>query len=159
MLKVRCQANATVDVKGRLSLPAQLRRSLEVNRVNSLVLCCYQGAIWGWTPEDYERSVEGRMEGMDPFAPEVVDFVHAVLAVTEEVDVDGAGRIRLPQELRELAGISKEVRVFSVLDRIEVWDAERWEQRFKSARERSPSLTGSSRSEPPRSDPPRSEAS
>jgi MraZ protein len=145
MLKVRCQAVASVDVKGRLSLPAQLRRSLEVNRVNSLVLCCYRGAIWGWTPEDYERSVESRMEGLDPFAPDVVDFVHAVLAVTEEVDVDGAGRIRLPQELRDLAGITKDVRVFSVLDRIEVWDVDRWAQRFQAARDRSPALPGGQR--------------
>jgi MraZ protein len=87
------------------------------------------------------------MEGLDPFDSEVVDFVHAVLAVTEEVDVDKAGRIRLPPELRDLAGIGKDVRVFSVLDRIEIWDAARWEERFAQARERSPSLGGLPRKE------------
>ena len=147
MLKVRCQAKATVDAKGRMSLPAPLRRSLDVGRVSSLVLCCYRGAIWGWTPNDYERTVEARMEGLDPFDAEVVDFVHAVLAVSEEVDVDRAGRIRLPPELRELAGIGKDVRVFSVLDRVEIWDAARWETRFAEARERSPSLSGLPRKE------------
>lgn len=142
MLKVRCQAKASLDAKGRLSLPAPLRRSLDVHRVHSLVLFCFQGAIWGWTPEDYERRVEERMEGTDPFAPDVVDFVHGVLAMSEEVDVDRSGRIRLPPELREAAGLTKEVRVFSVLDRIEIWDTGRWERRYAEAQERARSMGG-----------------
>lgn len=140
MLKVRCQARATLDAKGRLSLPAQLRRALEVHRVGSIVFCCFRGAIWGWAPEDYERTVEDRMAGLDPFEDGVVDFVHAVVAVCEEVQVDRSGRVLLPAELRELAGLDREVRVFSVLDRIEIWDEERWQARFAEARERSPSL-------------------
>jgi MraZ protein len=140
MLKVRCQARATLDAKGRLSLPAPLRRALDVHRVGSIVLCCFRGAIWGWSPEDYERTVEDRMSGLDPFADDVVDFVHAVLAVSEEVSIDRSGRILLPAELRELAGLEKEVRVFSVLDRIEIWDETRWQERFAQARERGPTL-------------------
>ncbi len=140
MLKVRCQARATVDAKGRLSLPAPLRRALDVHRVGSLVLCCFRGAVWGWTPEDYEAAVESRMADLDPFEDQVVDFVHAVLAVTEEVTVDRSGRVLIPAEIRELAGITREVRVFSVLDRIEIWDEQRWQERFAEARSRSPSL-------------------
>ncbi len=142
MLKVRCQAKATLDAKGRLALPAPLRRSLEVHRVGSLVLSCFQGAVWAWTPEDFERSVESRMEGLDPFKPQVMDFTHAVLAVAEEVDVDKSGRIRVPPELREIAGLDREVKVFSVMDRIEIWDLQRWKERFTQATAAIPSLGG-----------------
>lgn len=142
MLKVRCQAKASLDAKGRLALPAPLRRSLDVNRVGSLVLSCYRGAIWGWTPEDFERDVESRMEGVDQFSPEVMDFVHAVLAVAEEVDVDKNGRVRVPAELREIAGLEKEVKVFSVLNRIEIWDLGRWKERFLEASAQVPRLGG-----------------
>ncbi len=136
MLKVRCQARAMVDDKGRISLPSPLRHALEGASVSSLVLACYQDAIWGWTPADYASGVEARLEGTDPFSSPAMDFVHAVLEVAEEVEVDKAGRIRLPPELRGMAGIGKEIQVFSVLDRIEIWDAARWQRRFTEARER-----------------------
>jgi MraZ protein len=71
-----------------------------------------------------------------------MDFVHAVLAVAEEVEVDKAGRMRLPAELREMAGVSREVVLFSVLDRLEIWDAARWQRRFAEARERAGALGG-----------------
>jgi MraZ protein len=147
MLRVRCQARATVDDKGRVSLPSPVRRALEEGSVGSLVVCCYQGALWAWTPEDYERGVESRMDGIDPFNAHAVDFVHAVLAVAEEVEVDKTGRIRLPVELREMAGIRKDVQVFSVLDRLEIWDLERWQARFTEARARASALGGMPRGE------------
>ena len=80
------------------------------------------------------------MAGLDPFDDQVVDFVHAYLAVCEEVSIDRSGRVLLPPELRDLAGITKDVRVFSVLDRLEIWDADRWEARFAAAREAGPNL-------------------
>lgn len=142
MLKVRCQTRATVDDKGRVSLPAALRRALEVAGASSLVLCAYQGGLWAWTSSDFEQNIESRMDGVDPFGQHAVDFVHAVLAVAEEVEVDKAGRIRLPVELREMAGITKDVHLFSVLDRLEIWDAGRWTDRFSAASERARGLGG-----------------
>lgn len=140
MLGIRTTATATLDDKGRLSLPASLRRKLEAERVHSLVLNCSHGAVWGWTPDDYGQEVEARLDGLDPFDPDVVDFVHGVLALNEEVEIDRSGRIRVPPDLRELAGLTKEVKLFSVAKRIEIWDLERWQQRFNEALERKPVL-------------------
>jgi MraZ protein len=140
MLDVRIQTTATLDDKGRLSLPVELRGALEYRKVDRIVLHWFRGSIWGWTPDDYKRHAEGRLEGHDPFAPEVVDFVHAFLALNEEVKVDGAGRIRVPNELRELAGIDREVRIFSAAGRLELWDPGRWKQRLLEVQERGPTL-------------------
>lgn len=142
MLGVRTQATATLDDKGRLSLPVQLRRKLESDRIGGLVLSCYRGAVWGWTPDGYQEGVEARLEGLDPFDDQVVDFVHGVLALNEEVEIDKAGRIRVPPEIRELAGLTKEVKLFSVMDRIEIWDLDRWKARFQEAQLRAPTFGG-----------------
>lgn len=142
MLKVRCQAQATLDAKGRLALPAQLRRALEKHDVDSLVLTFFQGAIWAWDAEVFERTVEAPLLERDRFNPEVMAFTHALLAPAQDVDVDNAGRIRIPPLLRELADLEREVVVNSVLDRIEIWDREAWEQRFKSSLERARGLPG-----------------
>ena len=133
MIRVRCQAQATVDAKGRLALPAPLRRGLAEKEITSLVLSHSKGAIWGWTPEDFEVQVERPLEGCDPFSAEVRDFVDAVLAPAQDVEIDSHGRIRIPPMLRRLARIEREVVVNSVLRRVEIWSREAWDRRFEEA--------------------------
>jgi len=147
MLKVRCQVHATVDAKGRLALPAQLRRAMQQADETQLVLTFNQGAVWGWTPRVFEERVERPMAERDPFADDVVDFVHALLAPAQDIDVDNQGRIRIPPPLRELAGIDREVVLNSMLDRIEIWDKAAWEDRFRQSLDRRAGASGMPRGE------------
>ncbi len=136
MLKVRCQAHATLDAKGRLALPALLRRAFQKHDTTSLVISHHRGAVWAWTPEDFEERVERPLEDCDQFSPEVRDFVDTVIAPAQDVAIDKQGRIRVPAMLRQLAGIEKDVVVISMLRRLEIWSREAWEQQFAAAVER-----------------------
>jgi len=142
MLRVRCQANATLDSKGRLALPAPIRRALGEHGVDSLVLTFHKGSLWGWTASDFEERVERPLANRDPFDEDVRDFTHSLLSPAQDVDIDGAGRIRIPAPLRELAGLGKEVVVSSVLHRIEIWDRATWDARFRTSLDRSRSRSG-----------------
>ena len=142
MLRVRCQANSTLDSKGRLALPAPIRRALGEHGVDSLVLTFHKGSLWGWTAADFEERVERPMADRDPFDTEVMDFAHSLLAPAQDVDIDGSGRIRVPVPLRELAGLSKDVVVNSVLHRIEIWDRATWDERFRSSLDRTSNRSG-----------------
>ncbi len=147
MLKVRCQAHATVDAKGRVALPAQLRRALSDAGEGSVVLTYARGALWGWTPGDFEETVERPIASRDPFADDVMDFVHAMLAPAQECEIDGQGRVRIPQPLRELAGIDRDVVVNSMLNRVEIWDRETWDKRFQQSLDRRATASGMPRGE------------
>lgn len=114
-------------------MPSTLRRVLDEAGVQSLVLTYCNGAVWGWDPRTFEEKVERPMLEADPFAESVMDFAHAMLAPAQDVEMDGQGRVRIPQPLRELAGLDKEVVVNSFLDRIEIWDRARWDDRFKQS--------------------------
>ena len=142
MLKVRCQAVATLDVKGRVALPAPLRRAVGVSDVHSLVLTFHRGAIWGWTPADFERSVEQPVAAADPFNVEVMDFAHALLAPAQDVEIDRQGRIRIPAPLRELAGLGREVMINSLVNRLEIWDRQAWTTRFSESLDRARGFSG-----------------
>lgn len=142
MLHVRCQAAAHLDAKGRLALPAALRREFGVHRVTSLVLTFHKGAILGWTPAEFEQTVEAPLAKADPFDEAVMDFAHALLGPAQDVEVDGQGRIRIPPLLRELASLEREVMVNSLLNRLEIWDRASWEARFKAARLGAAALKG-----------------
>lgn len=142
MLRVRCQANATLDAKGRLALPAVLRRALDKHDVGSLVVTFHRGALWGWTPEVFERTIEGPIADQDPFDPAVQQFTHAVLAPAQDLEIDRQGRIRIPQPLRELAGLHKDVVVNSLGNRLEIWDRASWDAYFQRCLDAAPSLSG-----------------
>ena len=125
-----------MDERGRLNLPSVLRQALDLHGVGTLVLSCYGESIWAWTPEDYARDVEARVAEQDQFSASTMDFVHALCSLAQDAEVDKAGRIRLPVELREEAGIGKDVVVFTTPNHVEIWNAEAWRRRLTEARGR-----------------------
>jgi MraZ protein len=105
-------------------------------------LTFHKGAIWGWTQEDFETSVEGPLSEADPFDVEVMDFVHSILSPAQDVEIDKQGRIRVPPLLRDLATLGRDVVVSSLLNRIEIWDRETWEARFRQSLDRTAARSG-----------------
>ncbi|MFT7520980.1 MAG: MraZ protein [Kiritimatiellia bacterium] len=142
MLKVRCQASATLDAKGRLALPAPLRRAFGVHDVTSLVLTFNEGALWGWTPDIFESQVERPLNEQDQFDARVRHFTHRILAPAQDIEVDRQGRIRIPPLLRRLAGLDKDVMINSLGDRLEIWDRPSWEAYFEQCLTQEPSVDG-----------------
>lgn len=147
MLGELFQVDATLDPKGRIVLPARLRKKLEASGIQSLVFMCYPGlSIFGFTPQEWERQVESRLANADPFNPEVLTFAHGLLAGASSVDIDGQGRVLLPPKLREKAGLDRKVVVQAFLGRLEIWDADRWSAREQAAEAGVPSLGGTPQS-------------
>lgn len=48
-----------------------------------------------------------------------------------EIELDNAGRMLLPQSLREFAGLAKDIVLAAALDRFEIWDASKYKQLFE----------------------------
>ena len=53
------------------------------------------------------------------------------------------GRILIPSNLRELAGLNKEVMLVGSLTRFEIWDRTKWEEEFKNDKETFPNISQS----------------
>jgi len=135
MLRERCQVTTSFDDKGRIGLPAKLRHKLTAEGIDELVATCFDvGSIRLFGESHFRQHVEGWVAGKDQDDPEVEDYIHAVLAGAESCSLDKQGRVRLPQRLRDEAGIGREVVFISVLDRIEIWDPEAWNARLAQAR-------------------------
>ena len=121
----------TLDPKGRLTLPIQLRHALSAHGINRLVAIGNDGNRGGlslFTLEKYRESIEARTHDIDPFAPRGADFLRAVVSTNQTLTIDGNGRVLLPASLRELAGIEREVVAFSMAGWFELWDRDRWER-------------------------------
>lgn len=113
-----------VDEKGRLSLPAAFRREgadapLVLLQVHPDSLSLYPQAAWA--------EVEVRLRELLRRQKESRAYVLGVTANAVEVVPDKQGRIPLPGRLREMVGIEGSVLVVGVLDRIELWDPDRFD--------------------------------
>ncbi len=112
----------TLDEKGRLSLPAKLRTSL-----TSSVLIITQGmdnCLWVFTPESWQKLSEQIFESTSLFQQQGRNIQRRVIAPAQEVEIDKAGRIAIPQSLRDYAKLEKECVVLGITHRIEIWDQE-----------------------------------
>ena len=54
-------------------------------------------------------------------------FARFFLAGAAEVEVDKQGRILIPSNLREFAGLLKDVVLVGVASRVEIWSKEKWD--------------------------------
>jgi MraZ protein len=115
--------SATLDEKGRISIPSKFREGIPEN-----VLILSKGiehCIWAHTPQVWER-VSARFQNMPLSMRKATMVEHRFVFATQEAEIDKAGRIAVPQKLRDFAGLTKECIVASNGTRIEIWDAERY---------------------------------
>jgi MraZ protein len=112
-----------IDDKGRLSLPAAFRRDaadapLVLLQVHSDALTLYPLSAW--------TEVEARLRELLRLQPTARSYVLSVTSSAVEVGPDKQGRIPLPPRLREAVGIDGSALIVGVLDRIEIWNPERF---------------------------------
>ena len=125
-----------VDAKGRLSLPASFRRVLSTE----LVVSFYPGSqshpedvyLNVFQEDDFNRWVDKiiakRTSGdFDETISDHTRLRRVLKRLAVNVVVDAAGRIMLPTELRERAGIDHDVVVAGNGDRFEVWDVDKFQ--------------------------------
>ena len=113
----------TIDEKGRLSLPAQFRRD---NPEQPLVLVnAFPNALTLYPPGPW-REVEDRLREMMRRQPAARSFYLKVVANAVEVVPDKQGRILVPKPMQEAVGITGPTLVVGAIDRIELWDPDRF---------------------------------
>ena len=108
-----------IDAKGRLFIPAALRRELgqtfHVTVGQDHCLSVFSDESWA-----------AFMARLKELSYNEVKKLRALFAYAADCEPDSQGRILIPAKLREYAGLTKEVVVVGSFDRAEIWSAERW---------------------------------
>lgn len=119
-----------LDDKSRLFLPAKFRPRLE----GGIVLTRGQeNCIYGWTTDSFSAFTDRIRE--TPFTNrEARNFVRMLYSGASSEVPDKQGRISIPPVLRSWAGLERDVAVVGAMDRLEIWDAGRWDE-YSSAQE------------------------
>jgi transcriptional regulator MraZ len=114
----------SLDAKGRLVLPAQVRSLLEEGAV--LTRSNRGSYLLGFTQDDF-ADLARRLAEHTAKDPQRRLVERAWFSAAREVEMDRAGRILIPQNLRDFAGLDSDVVVAGVNECFELWDAGRYD--------------------------------
>ena len=113
----------SIDAKGRLVLPARFRGRLGDTLYLTKGL---HGCLWLFPEREWSSLVE-KLIGDSLVNSEVLELQRFFLGSAVDCRPDDAGRIIIPELLRQYAGIQRDVVTVGVGNRLEIWALERWE--------------------------------
>ena len=133
----------TIDPKGRLSVPAKFRDALAQygDHAEQLIVVPNEHALEVHPLEEWQR-IEVRLREQSFFSAEVQELGRLYVSRAKDVTLDAAGRMLIPPDAREQAGLSKKevTLVGGGLPRFEVWDRGRFDEYERTRQERLPTL-------------------
>lgn len=122
-----------IDPKGRLSIPARYREELLERGADTLVLTEGDHCIVAYPMDEWER-FEERLRQQPQLSPEMRHYLRVTVGSAKECPVDRAGRTLVPPELRDFAGLQKDVVIVGALTKFELWSRDRWTDYYQRLR-------------------------
>jgi MraZ protein len=113
-----------MDAKGRIALPSRFHGAFG----KSMFLILGRDAgLWAYAEEDWHR-ITDRIDSSPTSTLEERNRARTLFGNAERVNVDGQGRVVIPQFLRQRAGLDDEVVVLGVSDHLEIWPGTEWDR-------------------------------
>jgi MraZ protein len=113
-----------VDEKGRLKVPAEFKRIIDEKYAQKFYITSLDGIVAQVYPfEEWER-IEQKLAALSTYNPTKKKFLNRTNYYGQVVEMDGQGRLLVPQTLRESAQIRGEVAVLGQLTYLEIRNLE-----------------------------------
>lgn len=118
-----------VDAKGRLMLPAPLKKQVSASLQDGFVLkrSVFQPCLELYPMAEWNKMME-KINKLNRFVKKNNDFIRRFTAGVRVVEIDNLGRLLIPKELVAFAQISKDVVLSSAVNIVEVWDKDLYEK-------------------------------
>ncbi len=112
----------SLDVKGRLIMPAKIREDLGEKFIITKGL---DGCLFGFSKNEW-NNFEEKLKTLPLTNKNARDFVRFFLSGAIECEIDKQGRFLIAGNLREYANLEKEAVIIGVGTRIEIWNKDKW---------------------------------
>lgn len=122
----------SLDEKGRVAIPVKFRRALHRGAVVTRGL---DGSLVLY-PEREWRVLAEKLARLPIAKANTRAFARLMLSGAMDVELDGQGRMIIPDYLRQYAAIRKHAVFAGLYNRLEIWDENRWD-RYKAGTEKS----------------------
>ncbi len=117
----------SVDSKGRLAVPSRYRDRLLVMAEGHLVLTLnpLDRSLWLYPLPEWE-AIENKLAGLSDFDKQGRRAKQMMRGYATDCQLDVQGRILIPQELRDYAGLGRQAVFLGQGNKFELWDKQAW---------------------------------
>jgi MraZ protein len=123
------QYEHTIDNKKRLALPAKFRGELGEKVI---ITKGVESCLVVYTEKEF-KIMSDKLSNLTISQAEARSFTRIMLAGAMEIGLDKLGRVLVPDYLKKYAGLSKNVVICGLSNRLEIWDSENWDAYTKKA--------------------------
>ena len=124
----RGTTNLSMDVKGRLAVPAKHREALQTK----VVITAHPHGCLLLYPQPAWEPIEAKMMALSSFDKQSSGLQRLLVGYAEDIELDSAGRLLVSPTLREFAGLEKEVMLVGQGSHFEMWNLEAWRKQLGS---------------------------
>jgi MraZ protein len=128
----------TIDAKQRLAIPAEVRSRMspEIHGEAFYVVPGANGALWLWPERSFERMASAMEQSLLP-GEEMMEFEELMFPQSKRLELDKAGRVRIPEQMLEEFGLGQTIVILGMKDHLELRDPQQWKaQRQQSLAKR-----------------------
>lgn len=118
-----------VDAKGRLLLPAPLKKQLATSLQDGFVLkrSVFQPCLELYPMTEWNVMMQ-KINKLNRFVKKNNDFIRRFTAGVKVVEIDALGRLLIPKDLVAFGNITKDVVLSSAVNIVEIWDKDLYEK-------------------------------
>ncbi|CAI8439142.1 MAG: Transcriptional regulator MraZ [Polaribacter sejongensis] len=122
------------DAKGRLMFSSAFKKQLSAVLQDGFVLkrAVFQPCLELYPIKEWDLMME-KINKLNRFKKKNNDFIRRFTAGVKKVELDATGRVLIPKDLFEFAGIKKQVVMSSSVNIIEIWDKQKYEKAIDDA--------------------------
>ena len=130
---LRGTSSINLDAKGRLAVPTRYRSELQESCENQMVITVavnercvgLRGCLWLYPLHEWEK-LEEKIVDLPSTNIAAGKLRRFLIGNANECEMDGQGRLLLPEKLRQLAKLEKHVVLSGQLNKFEIWNEDVW---------------------------------
>ena len=125
----RGATKVTLDAKGRMVMPTRYRELIAERAEGKLVITVDRDQCLLLYPLPDWEQIERKLMGLPTLHPQSRRLQRLMVGHATDLELDGHGRVLLPPELREFAGLERQAMLIGQGNKFELWSDERWGKR------------------------------
>jgi MraZ protein len=122
------QETYSIDNKGRVNIPSKMRKSISPSANDTFTITRGLEECVVAYPLDEWKKYEEKFVELNQYDPKNRYFLTKILQWAEDVSLDGQQRISISKKLLDFAGIENKVVIVGMVDHIEFWNPEKFEE-------------------------------
>jgi MraZ protein len=128
----RGATNLSMDVKGRLAVPAKHRDALLTQSAGNVVLTAHPHGCLLLYPQPSWEPIQSKMMALSSFDRQSSSLQRLLVGYAEDITIDNAGRLLVSPTLRDFASLEKDVMLVGQGSHFEMWNMDAWRKQLEN---------------------------